>query len=424
MRAILYGVGGMGITVASYGFMQWAQYLYSPPEQSGWAPILSVTLFGYATLWGRVVDALSNLFLPYWSDRGLPLLGRRKGFILLGAIICGISAYLLFSLPRYSARLPSLSTIFILAVFLLFGIYFFSFTMATAPYLALLAEITSQTRERTQYALTYALFTFLGVLFAFSAGGNLVEKKSFQALGIIFALATALPLIITALGIGEPERHYPLTSPLFSSLKKSFSASHFQIFVLTAVLSWGGLTIFLSLLPYMTKLWWNLSEAQLQWYGLAIVASAVVTLPVNYFLVRRLGKKNVYARGLLFLSVLCFVLSLLRFVPKEFFYPASFLIFALLGFTVGIMVGIPNAILADFAEKTAVEGEGKPAMLFGLNGICVKIGQGASILLSTIILKTFGFSSEHTLGLTLSHYLGTVLFLLAYVNFLRYPERG
>ncbi|MHA2609795.1 MAG: MFS transporter [bacterium JZ-2024 1] len=423
MRAIYYGIGGMGITVASYGFMQWAQYLYSPPEGSGWAPILPVAVFGYATLWGRVVDALSNLFLPYLSDRGLPLLGRRKGFILLGSLICGISAFILFSLNYFSTHLSIPSSLLITTIFLLFGLYFLSFTMATAPYLALLADITSQPQERTRYALTYAFFTFLGVLFAFVAGANLVEKKLFYILGIVFALATALPLIITALTIGEPENPSPLFSPLLPAIRGSLSASPFRILVLTNVLWWGGLTIFLSLLPYMNKVWWKLSDVQLQWYGLAIVVSAAVFLPVNFLFVRRFGKKRVYASGLFSFGILSFTLSFLHFLPAGFFYPVSFLIFILVGFNVGIMVGIPNAVLADFAQKLASEGESKTATLFGLNGFFTKIGQGVSILISTGILNTFGYTQAHFLGLSLSHYFGAFLFLLASLIFSRYPEK-
>ncbi len=417
-KILLYAIGGFGVTVASYGFMQWAQYLFSPPEGAGWTPLLPVELFGILTAWGRLVDALSNLFLPYLADRGLPFLGRRKGFIIVGGLGNGLSAFFLFALPALSPpsafRLP--------AVFLLFGLFFLFFTMSTAPYLALLSEIPSSPTERVRYALAYAFFNFLGVLFVFAIGGRLIGQQAFVLLGILFAISVALPLLVAGMSAGEPPNPSPISSPLIPLLREAFSLSAFRIFLLTTTLSWAGLVVLLSLLPYITTVWWELPERAFEWIGFTVIGSAIASLPFSYRFVRKFGKKKMYLIGLFSLSFAALLLAFLNMPLRSHLYVLAICIFILLGFTISLMVGIPNAILADLAEKEAMEGKGKSAMLFGLTGVFSKTAQGITIFLSTQVLKTFGFSPQHSLGLTLGILGSAFLLLLSTVNFLRYPE--
>ena len=95
----LYGGGALGASVLLQTILLWLVYFYAPPAGQGVA-LLPPTLVGFALAAGRVVNALSNPPVAYWSDRSRSRWGRRRPFITIGAPGLALCFALLWFPPR------------------------------------------------------------------------------------------------------------------------------------------------------------------------------------------------------------------------------------------------------------------------------------------------------------------------------------
>jgi len=137
---LLYGMAYIPVALATVLSMTWIMMRYRPPA-SATASVALVTgfAFGAAIILGRVVDAVADPLVGYWSDRVRSRWGRRKPFILVGGPILAV-AFLLLWTPPVQTGVATVN-----AVYLAFAasFLFFAFTIVVCPYLAMLPEITA-----------------------------------------------------------------------------------------------------------------------------------------------------------------------------------------------------------------------------------------------------------------------------------------
>ncbi len=121
-------------------------------------------LAGLVPLAGRIVDAVTDVWMGRISDRTTWKGGRRRPYLLIGAVPFGISFAAIWSVPEIE------NTALQFAVYV--GIYVvlsISMTVVAIPYQALLPELTSSYHERTSLAtfrsVSSILGTFVTVLF-------------------------------------------------------------------------------------------------------------------------------------------------------------------------------------------------------------------------------------------------------------------
>ncbi|TLN05718.1 symporter, partial [bacterium] len=91
---IYYGIADLGISMLTASIQFFLLFFYT--DIAGIDPALA----GTALLVGKLTwDALNDPFFGYLSDRTRSRWGRRKPYMLLGAVPFGLSIWLLFSLP-------------------------------------------------------------------------------------------------------------------------------------------------------------------------------------------------------------------------------------------------------------------------------------------------------------------------------------
>jgi len=84
---------------------------------------------------------------------------------------------------------------------------------------------------------------------------------------------------------------------------------------------------------------------------------------------------------------------------------------------------LPNAILAEIAQKDAIEtGENREGMFFAVKYFFVKMGQTLGIALFAW-LTIYGKDPGHDHGLRLNGLCGFVLCILAFIFFSRFREK-
>ena len=151
---ILYGVADLGISLLTSSIQFFLLFYYT--DIAGINPGLA----GSALLVGKLTwDAINDPVFGYLSDRTRSRWGRRKPYMLLGAIPFGLSIWLLFSLPPGLVGVKAFLAV--LGSFLLADT---TQTLVSVPYYALSAELTYDYDERTSLISIRMIFTVLGYI--------------------------------------------------------------------------------------------------------------------------------------------------------------------------------------------------------------------------------------------------------------------
>lgn len=140
------GFGALGQMMSDHGISQLANQVYN--MLLGLNPAIISTVFGVMRLW----DAITDPVMGSISDNTRSRFGRRRPYILVGSILCGIIFPLIWFVPEtWSHR--SMAIYFIVGVL----IFYTCSTVFGVAFQALLSEMSPDYRERTKVA-TFAYF--------------------------------------------------------------------------------------------------------------------------------------------------------------------------------------------------------------------------------------------------------------------------
>ena len=156
---IAYGVADLGIALLTASIQFFLLFYYTD--------ILGIDpgIAGTALLVGKLTwDAINDPLVGYFSDRTRSRWGRRKPYMLIGAIPFGLTMWLLFSLPP--GLTGASAFLAILGSFLLVDT---TQTLVSVPYYALSAELTLDYDERTSLISIRMIFTVLGYILGAAA---------------------------------------------------------------------------------------------------------------------------------------------------------------------------------------------------------------------------------------------------------------
>ena len=105
-QLLIYAVGQLGWSLATFGISNVLDYFYFPPEVDGTAFFPSFiyqgiiggifTLLGLLAATGRFLDAFLDPFIAFKSDAMQHPLGKRKILLAIAAIPFALFAFLLF----------------------------------------------------------------------------------------------------------------------------------------------------------------------------------------------------------------------------------------------------------------------------------------------------------------------------------------
>ena len=149
---MIFALGQLGWSLASYGVSNLVMYFYMPPETAGARRIFPPFLFegvllgiftviGIVNFGARFFDAVTNPLIASWSDRSRARLGRRRFFMSVSLGPFAIFSVLVFLPLRHFTSGPDAASSWMNTAWLgltILGFYFF-YVMYTAPYNALIS---------------------------------------------------------------------------------------------------------------------------------------------------------------------------------------------------------------------------------------------------------------------------------------------
>ncbi len=395
---LAFGAGDLGPAIATAigSFFQ----LFFLTTVAGLSPGAAGTILLVVKIW----DAVNDPFMGWLTDRTVSRHGRRRPWLLYGALPFGLMFAVQWVVPPFG---DAGKFIFYLIVALLFDT---AFTVVNVPYTALTPELTRDYDERT------SLNSFR---FAFSIGGGLIaavlhpivvnsfcadaqacqgaaQQPGYLVAGAIWGLCCALPFIWCFAGTKEryePEAQAPELG-LLDQVRMAFSNRAFLFVIGIYLFSWLAVQITASVLTFYITFWMR-NPGLIPIMLLAVQGSAFVFLFVWSAVSRRIGKKAVYMVGMIFWIG---VQALLFFLQPEQVTLA--VVLALLaGVGVATAYLVPWSMMPDVIELDELRtGQRREGVFYGFMVFLQKLGLALGLFLVGMALDLQGFDERAGIG--------------------------
>lgn len=154
-------------------------------------------LAGLVIFLAKLFDVVTDPIVGMWSDRLKSPRGRRRPFLLWGAVLSAASFALIFTAPQLGNQI--LTAFYI---FMVLCLYAFAYTLYNIPYISMPAEMTDNYHERSSIHAYRMVFISLGSLIA-SAGVKVVleylgktDPGSYAVVGVACAALILISMLI------------------------------------------------------------------------------------------------------------------------------------------------------------------------------------------------------------------------------------
>ena len=342
----------------------------------------------------RVYDLLTDPVMGWISDRGRSRRGRRRPWLLAGAIGCSFSFVLLFNLPGLETQAQTSA-----AVILVLLLYATSYTVFNVPHLAMPAEMTADFHQRT-VLMSYRVLFFATANLAAVLGGSLLlrsfgDEQGYPLLGWTVGatiLASMLACYRLTAGVAFSPRSDTSGYGFAEQLRIIAANKPFLVFLtaklgmLTAQASQVAAFLFFS--EYVLQRGAELLTS----LGIFLTIGPVLSAPAWTWTSKRLGKRNAFmlASALYALVVASWLLA----GPAEPLWLTNLRV-ALLGLVVGGVIILGFALLPDTIEyDRRRSGLNREGVYSGLYSTMEKAASAFGPLVFSWFLARNGFVSS------------------------------
>ncbi len=386
---VLYGAADGGIAMLTASIQFFLLFFYTDVLH------INAGIAGTALMVGKLTwDAINDPVFGYLSDRSQTRWGRRRPYMLIGAIPLGLTAWLLYSIP---AELTGAAAFLaILGTFLLFDTMH---TLTSVPYYALTPELTHDYDERTSLTAVRMVFSVVGYILGaagttaiaglFQSAWGWSVKASYSGMGGVFGLIAAVAVLTTALNVRERPTGEVLPSslPPASAVLQTFRNRPFMILVAAFFISSFSFTLLTSLLPYYLTYQLNMQD-QVPLVLLVMLGTIGLFLFPWKLVADRINKGPAYALGLFIACVAVITTFFLPYGPT----PLVYVIAIVAGFGFSGQWVFPWGMLPDVIEHDQKQtGERREGIYYGVWAFLTKFTGALGIAVGGWALDLFGY---------------------------------
>lgn len=419
---LIYGAGDLGFSLTST--IIGAYFLFFLVDVVSIKPAVA----GIAILIGRTWDYINDPIIGHISDRTRSRWGRRRPFLLFGALPFALAFMLMWYRPPFDSQV-ALAAYYAIA----YVIFDAAATFVYMPYFALTPELTDDYDERTSLTSYRMFFSIFGSLLAFTVPlmivGTFSPENAARVLlmAVLFGLVSALPLLLVFFNTKEKNIYALQDKPkLLPSLKAAFKNRPFVFGAVIYLLTWICMDILQTILLFFIKYVLGL-EAMSDLIMALIFVTAILALPLWEYASRRFNKRLAYAYGVAFWAV---VQMLLITIGPSVALPVLILLCVMAGIGVSAAHVLPWSILPDAVEWDEYStGERHEGMFYSLITLMHKIASSVAIPLTAVMLDLTNYApnaaqqpASAVLGIRLLvGPIPTVLLTLGILFALKYP---
>jgi glycoside/pentoside/hexuronide:cation symporter, GPH family len=334
---------------------------------------------------GKSWDYINDPIMGYISDRTRTKWGRRRPFLLFGALPYALSFVLLWT------RCPFDSAVGIVAYYALAYVLYDTFaSIVYMPYFALTPELTSDYDERTSLTAFRMFFSIFASLVAFilptmiTGAIEPANAGRFVLMAAIFAAVSAGCLLWTFFGTRENPENMQLEEPSFKeSLQAALKNRPFIFSTIIYLFTWVAVGMLQTSLLYFIKYVIQREPMSDIIMG-SIFIMAILVLPLWDWLSRKFNKRYAYALGIGFWAV---VQVALIFTTAATPLWGILVLCVLAGIGVSAAHVLPWAIIPDAIEVDQLDtGNRHEGMFYSLIILANKIAQSIAIPAMLLIL--------------------------------------
>jgi GPH family glycoside/pentoside/hexuronide:cation symporter len=379
---VFYGIGDLGNAVVNSAIQFFLMKFYTD------GALVPPALAGNALLIGKIWDAVNDPLFGWFTDKTESRFGKRRVFMIFGAIPLAIAIALLWFVPTQD-RIWTF--VWIALTFVLFDTVW---TLTNVPYYALTSELTDDYDERsslTTYRMAMAVPAYLvgAALTPAIVGLFAVQRTGYAFIGIAYGVLAGAALLISAAGFRERKglavskaEPSPFKSLLVTLKNKPF------IWLLGIYLSVNISFAFIKILMAYYVEYQLLMKAEISLVMGLMLICVTAALPFWQWLSRRMDKGPAYALGML-IGALAVMLTF--FLPHAS-TPLIYIVSVLTGFGFSAQWIFPWAMVADVGDYDRAEtGQQRSGMYYGVWGLATKISEALALAAVGWILTGFGY---------------------------------
>ena len=188
-----YGIGQIGGQI--YRDMPAILLLYFMTNTLGVPSLMAGTAILIPKIWVVICDPLVGAI----SDQANTRWGRRRPFLLVGAVLSSLALIALFTVPQFDDPLQSAAYITVM-----FTVASTAFSLYSVPYLAMATEMTGDTHERSRIMAYRLIFTAVGMIIGAGSSQPLVNwlgtgRTAYLIMATLFASICLISMLVTFL---------------------------------------------------------------------------------------------------------------------------------------------------------------------------------------------------------------------------------
>ncbi len=379
---IFYGSGDLGLAftdaMLGVGFMIFLMDVVG----------LNPAFAAVALLIGRSWDWINDPIVGYLSDRTRTRWGRRRPYILFGAIPFGLSFAMIWWNPPIDSHIG-------LAVYYsaAYTLYYTFYSVVCLPFFALTPELTSDYDERTALTTYRMMFSLVGTGVGMVLGMSLdwsPDNQSFIGmLGLFMGIGVVLPLFLVFFGTRENPDYQTMPKPkLLDELKSASKNKPFLYAAGIILFTFLALDTTQQMIVFYLKYYLKMDSSMEAISG-SLIGAAILSLPFWNWVSEKLDKIKAYMLGASFMGC---SLGLLYFIEPGTSLTSICVVAALTGFGFGSLQVLSWAIIPDTIEYDELEsGERHEGMFYSLVTIFRKITTAFVLPGTGLVLGATGY---------------------------------
>ena len=357
-----------------YGLGDWGTSAATTARNTFWFVFLTSVvginpaMAGTVVLVGKIWDSVNDPLIGTLSDRLSTRWGRRRPFLLFGAVPFGLTFFFMFYVPPLE-NINHLA-IYYSVMFLLFDTLY---TFVNVPYTALAPELSDDYDERSTLAgwriamsilaalVTGGLFTLLAedVLGQALGGTTAAIRQGYAITAALWGVTLVIPLLVLVRHIEEPDVK-PDRSPIrpLQTFREVFSNRPFRYAATIYLLSFATTDVILVVFVRFLIDYVQVDPGFDNLIIAVVLGLAFVTMPLVVKMMRQFGKRKAYIVSMFMMVIVLAIVSQVPPGGQNWMLLAA--VFVGLGF--GAANAVPWAMVADVVEvdelKTGKRREG------------------------------------------------------------------
>jgi GPH family glycoside/pentoside/hexuronide:cation symporter len=381
---LAFGAGDLGpaVMTAIHGFFLFNFLL----NVAGVGAAAAGTILLLAKIW----DAVNDPIVGWLTDRTRSRWGRRRPWLLFGALPFGLAFALHWVVPPLD---DSGKFFYYLLVAILLDT---ALTVVGVPYTALTPELTDDYDERTSLNTYRFGFSILGGVLAAFLHTQIISAVGDEARGAL--ISVGIWSVLSVLGLwwtfwgtrGRAERLVDADDGpgFWPGLTIAFSNRAFLYATLIYLLSWLAIQLVQANLFLYARDWVGMPGEQFGFVLLGLQVMAFVAMLGWAKLSERIGKQAVYVLGVI---IFIFALLALFFIPAG----ATWMLFVVAPIGgIGVAVGylVPWSLIPDVVDSDELEtGRRREGVFYGVFVLLQKLGLSLGLFLSGVVLEWVGY---------------------------------